>query len=126
MSIAVVPPREPVLVEGGVLEVGTLSDEFDRAVLERQLEMTDTPYAPQEAYTGSDWSPPPSAAEPQTHAMPSAPTEDSVITSTDPLADGSRLFGFDRGAIVAPPAVERSASTDAIPQRMSASQDFFQ
>lgn len=98
MSIAVVAPVEPEVFPGETMEVGALNDGFDRAALERAAEppMDDT-YVPEAAWLG-----PPLPAREDTPRMP-MPTpvrEVRVIESAprpaDPLADGSRSFGFDK------------------------------
>ena len=96
LSIAVVAPVEPVPEPGSILEVGTLSDGFDRAALDRRPEVMEVDYMPPDAYAGEDWP----DIEPMTvirSAPPGpAPVPVATVTTTDPLADGSRLFGFDR------------------------------
>lgn len=125
LSIAVVPPVEPVFVAGDVLEVGTLRDGFDRAALERQPQMADTEYRPPDAYAGEPWSEP--QALPGTMGRPPAgSTEVAVITSTDPLADGSRLFGFDRRPALPVAAASTTEGEPPPTDTATASQSFFQ
>lgn len=95
LSIAVVAPVEPVPVPGRILEVGSLNDGFDRAALDRQPEMSSADYVPADAYVGEDW-PPLEPIHPRPVVQSNAPVEVATVTTTDPLADGSRLFGFDR------------------------------
>lgn len=109
LSIAVVAPVEPVPVPGGILEVGTLNDGFDRAALDRQPEITTADYVPADAYVGEDWPPLEPVADVRPMGQPYAPVNVATVTTTDPLADGSRLFGFDRRR---EPAVSQSAEPD--------------
>jgi len=96
LSISLVAPVEPVSVEGEVLEVGPLSDGFDRTALERQPETVQADYMPPDAYAGEDWGPVELMPLPRPVIRQTTSSGGSTITSTDPLADGSRLFGFDR------------------------------
>ncbi|MFC5344052.1 hypothetical protein ACETK8_19075 [Brevundimonas staleyi] len=98
ISIAVVAPVEPEVLPGETMEVGALNDGFDRAALERAAAPpVDDTYTPEPAWLG-----PPLPAREDTPRMP-MPTpvrEVRVIESAprpaDPLADGSRSFGFDK------------------------------
>ena len=98
MSIAVVAPVEPEVLPGETMEVGALNDGFDRAALERAAEppMDDT-YMPEPAWLGP---PLPAPEDTPRMPMPTPVREVRVIESaprpTDPLADGSRAFGFDK------------------------------
>lgn len=95
LSIAVVPPVEPEVMPGETMEVGALNDGFDRAMLERVSEppMDDT--LPPPAWIGDESLGDPSPRMP----MPTPVGEPQVIEvqlpPSDPLADGSRAFGFD-------------------------------
>ncbi|MBU1346530.1 MAG: hypothetical protein KKA16_06210 [Alphaproteobacteria bacterium] len=104
LSVAVVPPVEPVVQPGETMEVGQLRDGFDRAALERAAVVEDDTYLPPEAYAGAGF-----IAEPMPR-MP-MPTPVVVVRTPDPayrvavvearpppdrLADGSPVFGFDR------------------------------
>ncbi len=88
LSIALVAPVEPVVAPGETMDVGELNDGFDRAVLER---------LPEPAF--DDPLPEPVPRMP----MPTPVSDTRVIdvplsaggTTGDPLADGSRAFGFD-------------------------------
>ena len=97
MSIAVVAPVEPEVLPGETMEVGALNDGFDRAALERAAQPpVDDTYMPEAA-----WLPPLPMPEPTPRMpMPTPVREVRVIESaprpTDPLADGSRAFGFDK------------------------------
>lgn len=103
LSIAVVPPVEPEVLPGETMEVGTLSDGFDRAALDRPAEPSIFDgYLPPDAYVGAGS--PPRMPMP-THVAPAAPmgAYQRVVDQAqmepapaDPLADGSRAFGFDR------------------------------
>lgn len=97
LSISVVAPIEPEVLPGDTMEVGALNDGFDRASLERIAEppMDDT--LPPSAWVG-----PPLPAAEDTPRMP-MPTPadkprpvDVAQGPSDPLADGSRAFGFDK------------------------------
>jgi predicted small lipoprotein YifL len=103
LSVAVVPPVEREVQPGDTMEVGQLNDSFDRAALERVAAAEDETYLPPDAYAGS-------AIPADTPRMPMptpvhldlSPAEAYRIAATggrparDPLADGSRSFGFDR------------------------------
>lgn len=103
LSIAVVPPVEPEVLPGETMEVGTLSDGFDRAALDRAAEPSIFDgFLPPDAYVGVE--PPPRMPMP-TPVAPETPmgAYQRVVDQAriepapaDPLADGSRAFGFDR------------------------------
>lgn len=96
LNIAVVAPVEPEVLPGETMEVGALNDGFDRAMLERAAEppMDDT-YLPEPAWIGDERLGDPTPRMP----MPTPVNETRVIEiqppRPDPLADGSRSFGFD-------------------------------
>ena len=103
MAISLVPPREPDVQPGSVLEVGALSDGFDRAVLERSAQPVDDPtWLPPEAYVGpgSPAQTPALMPAPKPVAAPAILATHRIdpTAKPDPLEDGSRLFGFDRPA----------------------------
>lgn len=127
LSIALVAPVEPAPIDGGVLDVGMLNDGFDRAALERSSALALTDTVPLDAYAGEDPPPPNLMPEPRPLIRQTSSSGASIITSTDPLADGSHLFGFDRRAAepAAPPSVpaEEAARHDA---RLSNPDAFFQ
>jgi hypothetical protein len=100
MAISLVAPREPEIAEGEVLEVGALSDGFDRAVLDRVAEPVEDPtWMPPDAYAGPNdafaalprMPTPRPVTEEDFRGPPPAPPEDR-----SPLRDGSRWFGLDR------------------------------
>lgn len=97
LSIAVVAPIEPEVLPGETMEVGALNDGFDRAALERVAEPLLDDTLPEPAWLG----PPSPAPEDVPHMpMPTPVREVRMIevqpAPSDPLADGSRSFGFDR------------------------------
>ncbi len=98
LNIAVVPPVERDFDPGSTMEVGALSDGFDRAALERRAEMDDYGDLPLDAYAGDVWSP--DEMEARIRPMPvsneSGSVPDAQTSRGDALADGSRAFGFDR------------------------------
>lgn len=99
MAIALVAPREPDIQPGSVLEVGDLSDGFDRAVLERASASIDDPtFLPPEAYVGPALELPrmPLPTPVALDREGAAPKPEQPASAPDPLRDGSRLFGFDR------------------------------
>lgn len=126
LSIAVVPPVEPVPDAGEVLDVGMLNDGFDRAALERQAEVAATDDLPPEAYVGEVASTPEPVTRRYTSRPQPASSDVAIITSTDPLADGSRLFGFDRASPLANASVATIDSPDLQTPPATASQSFFQ
>jgi hypothetical protein len=99
MAISLVAPKEPEITPGNVLEVGTLNDGFDRAVLDRAPEIDDPTWMPPDAYAGADdgFGALPRMPMPRPVAMddfpPPAPPPSA---ERDPLRDGSRWFGLDR------------------------------
>ncbi len=98
LNISIVAPVEPDVEPGSTMEVGALTDGFDRASLERRAELEDYGDLPLDAYAGGGddaWTsdavylPPrqmPAARQPEPQPTP----------PVDALADGSRAFGFDR------------------------------
>lgn len=119
LSIAVVPPVERDVLPGETMEVGLLSDGFDRAALDRAAEPSIYDgYLPPEAYVGDDVPrmPMPSPAhqtpmEAYRQVVDQGRTEQTPV---DPLADGSRAFGFDT------PRPDYSAERTARLNRMEA------
>ena len=96
LDIAVVAPVEPEVLPGKTMEVGALNDGFDRAMLERAAEQpVDDTYLPEPAWIGDVRLGDPMPRMP----MPTPVAEPRVIEveapHADPLADGSRAFGFD-------------------------------
>jgi hypothetical protein len=96
LNIAVVAPVEPEVLPGETMEVGALNDGFDRAALERAAEQpTDDTWLPEPAWIGDERLGDPTPRMP----MPTPVNDTRVIEvqppRTDPLADGSRAFGFD-------------------------------
>lgn len=101
LSIAVVPPVEREVLPGETMEVGALSDGFDRAALDRPAEPSiDDGYLPPDAYVGEEGLP----RMPMPTPVRQTPMEayrhvvDQLrieAKPADPLADGSRAFGFD-------------------------------
>jgi hypothetical protein len=97
LDIAVVPPVERDVEPGATMEVGELSDGFDRAMLERSAAREDGFALPQDAYAGDAW------LTEQTPRMPLPTLVDRPMAPSgpprpegEPLRDGSRAFGFDR------------------------------
>lgn len=111
LAIAVVAPVEPVPVAGDILEVGTLNDGFDRAALDRPAGMTGADDMPPDAYAGEDWGPPEPVVAPRPAYQGPVPASVATVTTTDPLQDGSRLFGFDRRPARTPAAPPPAADT---------------
>jgi len=103
LSIAVVPPVEREVLPGETMEVGALSDGFDRAALDRPAEPSIYDgFLPPDAYVGDEGvprMPMPTAVGQQTpmqayqHVIDQARIEPA---HADPLADGSHAFGFDK------------------------------
>ena len=96
LNIAVVAPVEPEVLPGETMEVGALNDGFDRAVLDRAaIQPVDDTYMPEPAWIGDERLGDPTPRMP----MPTPVHETRVIEierpRADPLADGSRAFGFD-------------------------------
>lgn len=98
MAISLVAPKEPEVVPGGILEVGTLNDGFDRAALDRVAEIDDPTWMPPDAYAGPDdgWTAPPRMPMPRPIAVEDFPAPPPRAADRDPLRDGSRWFGLDR------------------------------
>lgn len=96
LAIAVVPAIEPEVLPGETMEVGALSDGFDRAALERVADLPLDDTLPPPAWVGDE-----SLGDPTPRMPMPTPVSPSRIVevagpSTDPLADGSRAFGFDQ------------------------------
>lgn len=96
LTIAVVPPVEPERLAGETMEVGILSDGFDRAALERVADLPLDDTLPPPAWVGDE-----SLGDPTPRMPMPTPVSPSRIVevsgpSTDPLDDGSRAFGFDQ------------------------------
>ncbi len=97
LAVAVVPPVERAVDPGGTMDVGALSDGFDRAVLERRAAEADfAPYG-----VGADFwrledverMPMPTLVQPEATPVQAVSETESA---ENPLDDGSRSFGFDR------------------------------
>lgn len=126
LSINVVAPVEPVPVAGGILEVGTLNDGFDRAALDRQAEITIADYVPADAYVGEDWLPVEPAIDSRPAFQPLSPVSVATVTTTDPLQDGSRLFGFDRRPVETTPQPTQSENVTIQPEPEKDAETFFE
>lgn len=120
LAIAVVPPVEREVLPGETMEVGVLNNGFDRAMLDRlpAPEIPDTNPGPAWAGLPMPW-----LDEPP--ARPAAPVVVQVIEKPaprpDPLADGSRAFGFDQPAPdYAAERRLRSEQREALPAKDSA------
>lgn len=96
LAIAVVPPVEPEVLPGETMEVGALSDGFDRAALERVAERPLDDTLPPPAWIGDESLGDSTPRMPMPTPVSPARTIEVAGPSTDPLADGSRAFGFDR------------------------------
>ncbi len=98
MAIDLVAPKEPELIDGGILEVGQINDGFDDAALER-VATEDPTYLPEDAYVGSDGDfadlPRMPLPRPVAFDGPVSP-EGASGADRDALDDGSRWFGLDR------------------------------
>ena len=96
LAIAVVPPVEPEVLPGETMEVGALNDGFDRAALDRVAEPPLDDTLPPPAWIGDESL----GAPPPRMPMPTPVSDTRVIEvaapPADPLADGSRTFGFDQ------------------------------
>ena len=101
LAIAIVPPVEPDIQPGDVMDVGALNDGFDRAALQRQAPPPLTDVA-QPAYVDTAWEAPPPPAPRRVHSEP--PREADVDHGYDrppppPPPDeyrgDPRAFGFD-------------------------------
>jgi len=95
LAIAVVPPVEPEVLPGETMEVGALNDGFDRAALERVAEPPFDDTLPPPAWIGDE-----SLGDPAPRMPMPTPVSDTRLIeiaapAVDPLADGSRKFGFD-------------------------------
>lgn len=104
LSIAVVPPVEREVLPGETMEVGALSDGFDRAALDRPAEPSVYDgYLPPDAYVEAEAvarmpmpTPTPAGRDATLEAYRRVVDQsDSKRPASDPLADGSRAFGFD-------------------------------
>ncbi len=98
MAIDLVAPREPEIVEGGILEVGHINDGFDDAALER-APVEDPTFRPGDAYAGpeGDFADLPRMPMPRPIAMAEFPPIDAPpALRRDALDDGSRWFGLDQ------------------------------
>ncbi len=98
LSIAVVPPVERDVEPGSTMDVGDLSDGFDRAALERQPPPEDDTYLPPDAYVGEAWverMPMPRPVEAIGSPMEAYRAVVDRGSVRDALNDGSRSFGFD-------------------------------
>ena len=126
LSIHVVAPIEPVPVAGTILEVGSLNDGFDRAALDRQSEITSADYVPADAYAGEDWPPLEPVADPRPAFQQPAPVSVATVTTTDPLQDGSRLFGFDRRPVQVTAQSPQPRNVDIQSQATKADDTFFE
>jgi hypothetical protein len=111
IAIDLVAPKEPELVDGGILDVGQINDGFDDAALERVAVVEDPTFLPEDAYAGPDGEPAylPRMPMPRPIAMDEfPPVEPPAPPRRDALDDGSRWFGLDRLLGFAPPRrVER-------------------
>lgn len=99
IAIDLVAPREPDLIDGGILEVGQINDGFDDAALERVVEVQDPTYMPEDAYIGSDHdlADLPRMPLPRLVVLEDFPPVDAPAPSRrDALNDGSRWFGLDQ------------------------------
>lgn len=96
LAIAVVPPVEPGVLPGETMEVGALSDGFDRATLERVAEphLDDTLQPP--AWVGDESPGDPTPRMPMPTPVSPPRVIEVAAPPADPLADGSRAFGFDQ------------------------------
>lgn len=102
LAIAVVAPVEPEVEPGGTMDVGALNDGFDRAALERRTEVPPYDALPEPAWVGDETLGDDLSRKPVPKALPVHEVryaEDPASApqgASDPLADGSRMFGFDR------------------------------
>ena len=96
LNIAVVAPVEPAVMPGETMEVGALNDGFDRAVLDRAaVQPFDDTYTPEPAWIGDESPGDPTPRMPVPTPVHEARGADIRPPLADPLADGSRAFGFD-------------------------------
>jgi len=129
LSIDVVAPVEPVPVEGKMLEVGTLNHGFDRSALDRQPDLATADDIATDAYAGEDWPPLEPVNDDRPMMSQMAPMAVATVTTTDPLADGSRLFGFDRRPVATPVEAPLEAAPQTTTLRSDAAkntQEFFE
>jgi len=103
MAITVVTPVEPAIDPGAAMEVGQLSDGFDRAALDRTGAIADDAYLPPGAYVGSVEAPDSVPQMPMPTPVAGHLTPMQAYRAVvgperiaDALDDGSRAFGFDR------------------------------
>ena len=96
LDIAVVAPVEPEVLPGETMEVGVLNDGFDRAVLDRvAAQPVDDTYTPEPAWIGDERLGDPTLRMPMPTPVHEARVIEVQAPRPDPLADGSRAFGFD-------------------------------
>ena len=96
LSIAVVPPVEPETQPGETMDVGALNDGFDRAALERAAEAPVDDTLPPPAWIGDEALGDPVERMPMPTPVADARVIEVADRPADPLADGSRAFGFDQ------------------------------
>ncbi|WP_309628912.1 hypothetical protein [Brevundimonas sp.] len=96
LAIAVIPAVEPEVLPGETMEVGALSDGFDRAALERVAELPLDDTLPSPAWVGDESLGDPTPRMPMPTPVSPSRVVEVAGPSTDPLADGSRAFGFDQ------------------------------
>lgn len=96
LAIAVVPPVEPEVLPGETMEVGALNDGFDRAALERAAEPPLDDTLPPPAWIGDESLGDPTPRMPMPTPVSNARVVEVDVRPADPLADGSRTFGFDQ------------------------------
>lgn len=104
MAIDLVAPREPEIIEGGILEVGQVRDGFDDAALQPPVPIDDPTLVSQNAAAAAEDAPvdPPLMPRPSPiTAQATVPPQGVAEAQTDPLDDGSRWFGLDRMVIAA-------------------------
>ncbi|WP_428151716.1 hypothetical protein [Brevundimonas sp.] len=95
LAVAVVPPVEPEVLPGETMEVGALNDGFDRAALERAEPPFDDTLPPP-AWVGDASLGDPAPRMPMPTPVSAARVIEVTVPAGDPLADGSRAFGFDQ------------------------------
>lgn len=105
LAIAVVPPVEPDIQPGDVMEVGHLNDGFDRATLRRPAPppLIDAPYNPPPARVETAWAAPPPPAPRRVSSAPVRETEEDrgyerpapPPPPRDEYEGDPRAFGFD-------------------------------
>ena len=99
IAIDVVTPPEPEIVEGGILDVGQINDDFDDAALERVAVVEDPTFLPEDAYASpkGDLADLPRMPMPRPISMNEFPPVDAPSAPRHyALDDGSRWFGLDR------------------------------